>query len=171
MSDGETARSEATPSQPGSERPGTSGTVTTPSQPIFNVKPPDPVKLGKDAVTTWKLWKQLWENYCVVSSLDHESRGPRFKKSLLISTMGIEALQIYNGCDPADTDTADEIIAKLDKHIMGEPNETFERYKFNTRAQKPDESFDVYLNSLKTLVKTCNFDSVIVCRKLCSETE
>ena len=153
MSDGETARSEATPSQPGSERPGTSGTVTTPSQPMFNVKPPDPVKLGKDVVTTWK----LWENYCVVSSLDHESRGPRFKKSLLISTMGIEALQIYNGCDPADTDTADEIIAKLDKHIMGEPNETFERYKFNTRAQKPDESFDVYLNSLKTLVKTCNF--------------
>ena len=41
--------------------------------------------------------------------------------------MGIEALQKYNGIDPADTNTANDIISKLDKHILGEPNKTLER--------------------------------------------
>ena len=85
------------------------------------------------------------------------SQSRDFQKSLLISTMGLEAVQIYNGCDPADTDTAENILTKLDAHILGDTNGTFERYKFNTRAQKPDESIDDYLASLKTLAKTCNF--------------
>ena len=86
------------------------------------------------------------------------SQSPDFQKSLLISTTGLKALQIYNyGCDPADTDTAENILTNLDAHILRDTNETFERYKFNTRAQKPDESIDDYLASLKTLAKTCNF--------------
>ena len=84
------------------------------------------------------MWKKLWKHYCTVSNAD--SRSPEFRKSLLISTMGIEALQIYNGCDPVDSDTVDETLQKLDSHILGETNETFERYKFNTRVQKPDET-------------------------------
>ena len=59
----------------------------------------------------------------------------------------------HNGCDPA----AENILTNLDAHIRADTNETFERYKFNTRAQKPDESIDDYLASLKTLAKTCNF--------------
>ena len=55
------------------------------------------------------------------------------------------------------SDTVDEILQKLDSHILGETNETFEQYKFNTRVQKPDETIDDYLASLKTLAKTCNF--------------
>lgn len=125
------------------------------AQPIFSVKPPEPLKFGKDSVNNWKLWKQLWHHYCIVSNLD--AHTPAFKKSLLISTMGIEALQKYNGCDPDDKDTSDDIINKLDKHIMGEPNETFERYKFNTRIQGQDESIDDYITALKTLIKPCNY--------------
>ena len=88
------------------------------------------------------------------------SQSPDFQKSLLISTIGLKALQIYNGCDPADTDTAENILTNLDAHILGDTNETFERYKFNTRAQTPDESIDDYLASLKTLAKTCNSTSL-----------
>ena len=71
--------------------------------------------------------------------------------------MGLEALQIHNGCDPLDTDTAENILTKLDAYILGDTNETFERYKLNTRVQKHDESIDDYFASLKTLAKTCNF--------------
>ncbi|XP_048585750.1 uncharacterized protein LOC116606612 [Nematostella vectensis] len=124
-------------------------------QPGYAFKPPEPVKLAKNGVESWKIWKQLWQHYCIVSNAD--SHSPQFKKSLLISTMGIEALQIYNGCDPVETDTAKDILTKLDAHILGETNETFERYKFNTRVQKPDESIDSYVASLKTLAETCNF--------------
>ena len=120
--------------------------------PGYAFKPPEPVKLSKNGIENWKLWKQLWKHYCVVSGT-HE-RTTEFQKSLLLSSIGIEALQVYNGCDPLETDTVSDILLKLDKHILGETNETFERYKFNTRSQKPDETIDDYLASLKTLAKT-----------------
>ena len=45
----------------------------------------------------------------------------------------------------------------MDGHILGQTNETFERYKFNTRAQHLDETTDTYVAALKNLRKTCNF--------------
>lgn len=85
------------------------------------------------------------------------SQPEYFQRSLLISIMGTEALQIYNGSDPLDTDSAEDIIRKLDTHILGQTNETLERYKFNIRAQKHDESYETYLSSLKALAKVYNF--------------
>ena len=49
---------------------------------------------------------------------------------------------------------------------IGELNETFERYTFNSRNQQENESIDAYVTALRTLTKTCNFcdcmrDSII----------
>ena len=93
----------------------------------------------------------------IVADIQSESRSPEFIKSLFITTMGIEHLQIYNACDPEDTDTIDEIIKKMDEHILGQTNEAFERYKFNTYGQICEEAIDAYLAALKILQKTCNF--------------
>ena len=49
------------------------------------------------------------------------------------------------------------IMKKFDAHIMGEVNETYERYKYNKRDQALGESIDDYVSSLKDLAKTCNF--------------
>ena len=56
----------------------------------FNAKPPEPLKLVTDAVSNWKLWKQLWQNYAIVADIQSESRSPEFIKALFITTIGIE---------------------------------------------------------------------------------
>ena len=61
------------------------------------------------------------------------------------------------GCDPDENDKVNDIIRKFDVYILGEVNETMERYKFNTRNQRKDESIDCYVASLKMIVKSCNF--------------
>ena len=121
----------------------------------LNLRPLDPVRLGKNSSDSWKMWKQLWENYCVVMRVN--TQPDVFQKSLLISVMGMEALQIYNASEPQETYTVTDIIQKLDRHILGQTNEIFERFKFNSRSQKPDESIDSYVTCLKSLAKTCNF--------------
>ena len=79
----------------------------------LNAKPPpEPLKLVTDAVSNWKLWKQLRVNYAIVADIQSESRSPEFVKALVITKMGIEGLQLYNACDPEDADTIDEIIKK-----------------------------------------------------------
>eukprot|EP00112_Aurelia_sp_Birch-Aquarium-sp1_P007229 Seg1787.6 transcript_id=Seg1787.6/GoldUCD/mRNA.D3Y31 product="hypothetical protein" protein_id=Seg1787.6/GoldUCD/D3Y31 len=121
----------------------------------LNLRPPDPVRLGKNYADSWKMWKQSWENYCVVIRVNTQPNV--FQKSLLISVMGMEALQIYNVSEPQEIDTVTDIIQKLDSNILGQTNEIFERFKFNSRSQKPDESIDSYVTCLKSLAKTCNF--------------
>ncbi|XP_064622356.1 uncharacterized protein K02A2.6-like [Lineus longissimus] len=45
---------------------------------------------------------------------------------------------------------------------MGELNETYERYLFNKRDQKADETIEAFMAGIRTLIKTCNYhrDSV-----------
>ena len=69
----------------------------------------------------------------------------------------MEALQVYNGCDPDENDKVNDIIRKLDVYILGKVNETMERYKFSTRNQRKYESINCYVASLKMIVKSCNF--------------
>ena len=60
-------------------------------------------------------------------------------------------MQIYNGLAFA----SDEDGKSLTK--IFEINETYKRYIFNSRNQKPDESIDAYVTAFRNLAKTCNF--------------
>ena len=67
---------------------------------------------------------------------------------------------------PRKTKKLSKIMEKLDEFTIGEVNETYERYMFNSRDQEADESIDVYMAALRTLAQTCNLclclhDSVI----------
>ena len=43
------------------------------------------------------------------------------------------------------------------KLCLGETNETYERFLFNSRQKNETESVDQYITALRTLAKTCNF--------------
>ena len=50
-----------------------------------------------------------------------------------------------------------EIIQAFDDFAIGEANETYERYLFNSRVQKDGDTFDMFLSSQRQLVTTCNY--------------
>jgi hypothetical protein len=86
--------------------------------PTFHIRPPETLKLGSEPAENWKVWKQMWTHYCVVTNTNEDTRSREYLRSFFISTLGVEALQIYNGCDPEDTDTVEAITLKLDSHIL-----------------------------------------------------
>ena len=53
-----------------------------------------------------------------------------------------------------------KILVKLDEFAIGEMNEIYKRYVFNSRRQEGDESIDAYLAALHKFAQTCNFFSV-----------
>ena len=71
----------------------------------------------------WKLWKQMWHHYTVVTEMENSQKSDSQKKSFFICVLGIEALQI---CDPEDGDNIDNIIQKLDIYILRDVSETME---------------------------------------------
>ena len=83
------------------------------------------------------MWKQQWANYVVISRLNTQSTD--YQTAMLLNSIDTEALKVYNGFVFAPEESRDvaHIIRKFDRHIIGQLNETYERYKFNCRSQTP----------------------------------
>ena len=119
-----------------------------PPKPVPGINPPSPpIFNGVHVKESWKLFKQKWEKYCIITQLTNHPR--QYQVALLLHTEGDET--------HGDARTTNEIIAKFDNFAVGEINETYERFVFNQRCQSPDENFETFLTSIRTLIKTCNY--------------
>ena len=93
----------------------------------------------------------------MISRLNTQSTD--YQTAMLLNSIGTEALKVYNGFvfSPDETRDVTHIIRKFDEHIIGQLNETYERYKFNCRNQTPGESVDSFVTALRNLAKNCYF--------------
>ena len=135
--------------------------------PIVNVsqnvpiQPPASIDLSDaNAKDNWKLWLQLWNNYAIVAGL--QDKEEKYRVALFLSSLGVEGIKIFNGFTFDETkreskESLECIISKFDDYIIGTVNETYERFKFNSRNQNPGEKFESYLTVLQDLAKTCGF--------------
>ena len=57
-----------------------------------------------------------------------------------LRTLGQEGLIVYNGMRIEENHTLDDSIDAFDNHFIGKTNKIYERYVFNKRDQKSDES-------------------------------
>ena len=89
------------------------------------------------------------ENYVLLSRLD--TMDERYQLAMLENCLGITALKVYNNLTFADGINLRVQICmnKLEQQIVGQINETYERYMFNSRDQN-NESIDMYINDLRT---------------------
>ena len=82
----------------------------------------------------WKVWKQMCNNYMIIVMLDTHSL--EYKVALFLHCIGVNTLKILNGFqfdNPDDRNNLSKIIEKFDQYTIGELNEMFERYNFNSR--------------------------------------
>ncbi len=78
----------------------------------------------------------MWNNSVIIVKLG--TKPPEYKVTLFLQGIGLDALKIFNGFQfdsPDDRNNLGKIIGKFDHYTIGELNETFERYNFNTRNQ------------------------------------
>ena len=116
------------------------------------------VSSAENLAENWKVWKQMLSNYIIIAKLG--TQPPEYKVALFLHCTGVDALKSFNGFqfdNPEDRNDLNKIIEKFDQYTIGELNETFERWNFNSRNQEENESIDAHVTALRTLAKTCNF--------------
>ena len=103
------------------------------------------------------VYQQQWKNYAIVSQLDKQPE--EYCVALFLYSIGTEAVKTYNSFDMTEENRRklSEIMIEFDKYAIGETNETYERYMFNSRNQKEGESIDKYVTELLALAQTCGF--------------
>ena len=63
------------------------------SAPAFRrpqVSPPQPLEIEGDRADNWKIWKQRWENYCIITGLNNQPED--YKCAILLHSIGISAI-------------------------------------------------------------------------------
>ena len=96
-----------------------------------------------DVAEEWKLWRQMWDNYAILTNLSCQPQA--YQTALLLHCLGPDGVRVYNGLKFANEDESKVCLVILDKlnlHFLGETREFFERFKFNQRSQEAGESVD-----------------------------
>ena len=104
-----------------------------------------------DSEERWKLFKQRWTNYTVIAELETSKKKPIF-----LHCLADDALKVFNSFQLAEDATVEQIIAEFDRYIIGEINIAYERYCFNKRQQRDEESFEQFFADLQRLIKRVN---------------
>ena len=132
-------------------------TVTTEVQPLLPAGLAMPKPLKTEGNLASKI-KRAWDNYAIVARLNWFEE--EFKTATFLSCIGEEAMEIFEGLDFASEDKRtkfDIVVKKFQDLCLGETNETYERFLFNSRQKNETETVDQYITALRTLAKTCNF--------------
>ena len=135
--------------------------AAAPPAPYFarpRVNAPKPIEIGNNDGESWKLWKDIWEDYTKITGL--VTQEDDYVTSVFLYTIGTDARKIYNGMkfgDGEDGRITADIIKKFDRHFLGQTLEYFERFQFNRRNQESGETIDQYMSDLRNMSKTCGF--------------
>ncbi|XP_059049470.1 uncharacterized protein K02A2.6-like [Achroia grisella] len=123
---------------------------------------------------SWKIFQQKLEIFLLASGND--SKSGKIKTAILLSLIGDRGLRLYNTFvyDASKNENKDDfelILSKFEEHFTPQKNITYERYKFFSRNQKPDETYEDYIACLRDLSMTCEFgalaESLIKDRLVC----
>ena len=123
-----------------------------------NARPPSELILGENKVENWKNWRSRWDNYALLAALDKIPNN--FQIAQLQNCLGDEALKALSGFQFSTAEearTTKEILDAFDRYVIGQVNETLERYKFGKRNQEEGEGFNKYLADLRRKIKTCGY--------------
>ena len=131
---------------------------------------PKALTIEGNLAAKWKKFKRTWDNYALVARLNRFE--DEFKTATFLPCIGEDALEIFEGLDfPSEDDRKklEVVITKFQGFCLGETNETYERFVFNSRQKKENETVDQYITTLRRLAQTCNFcaclrDSLILDR-------
>lgn len=135
----------------------------------YQIPAPQPMVQSGDVAQNWMEFREAWGYYATATGLEAKEKnddgspnaqGLRQSAATLCAVMGRETLKVM-GSLPAMTAEAKQdpgrILAELSDHYIPQRNVLFERYKFNTAEQQPNESCDVFIVRLRQLSGSCEF--------------
>ena len=91
----------------------------------------------------WKLWKEKYNNYFVISRLDRES--PKYQLAMFKHVISDDGLKVIKSFTYSEGENANDwcvVMGKMEEHCIGEVNKIYERYCFNKRDKLPTETVD-----------------------------
>ena len=98
----------------------------------------------------------MFDNYMLVIAASGDGWPDTRKRAVLLHALGTEGQRLFYTL-PNTGDTFAAAITALKEHFVPKVNVIAERHKFRQRMQRPDETVNQFLASLRELAATCEF--------------
>jgi len=118
---------------------------------------PDHLKLEGNLEENFNRFKQEVSIYFTATETD--TKKEPIKIARVLNLVGPEALRLYNTFKITPS-TADEVLKVFEDYCIPQKNEVMEHFRFFSRKQFENESFDVFYTDLKALVASCSFETL-----------
>lgn len=133
---------------------------------------PDPLVFDGNVAENWRKFEREYE---IFTATAHSDKPAKTKAYILLNLAGPEAIERERSFTyaPAVMSAQDEVITPAEsredpkclkrkfKEICNpESKVIMERHNFNTRYQKPGETIEAYVSTLRNQAKTCNFGAL-----------
>lgn len=107
----------------------------------------------------WKKWKRDFLFYFRASGAENTLLTEDAKIALLLHVIGDEGRDAYEGFTwpLIQLKTLETVLDKFDEHYTPLIHENIESHVFQSRDQKPEETFDQFLGDIKRISLSCNF--------------
>ncbi|XP_062586506.1 uncharacterized protein LOC134257838 [Saccostrea cucullata] len=129
---------------------------------LERLTPPGKIKFNtKNISEDWRKWREEFELYSSLSMKDGEDKA---KLQLLKYLIGADGREIYSTLKFEKEEKyrkLKDVIEAFDAYCRPKRNETVERFRFNMRKQKQDETIETFITDLKTLAAKCNYREIV----------
>ena len=89
--------------------------MPTHSAAIPGIRPPQPFSVAGNTTENWKLFKQRWSSYTILSDFDNLEN--KVQVALILNLLADDALKVYNGLQFESTEedrTVEDILKKME---------------------------------------------------------
>ncbi|XP_039887198.1 uncharacterized protein K02A2.6-like [Simochromis diagramma] len=109
---------------------------------------------------TWDEYTEILEQFFAANGIDDAEK----QRAILISVVGAATYSlIRNLLSPAKPKdkTFQELVLLMKNHFDPKPSEIVQRYKFDSRSRKPNETVMEYVAELRRLAQDCNYGNTL----------
>ncbi|XP_041475767.1 uncharacterized protein K02A2.6-like [Lytechinus variegatus] len=109
---------------------------------------------------SWSEYIERMGHYFDANSIIDEGR----KRSILLSVCGASTYKLMSSLaaprKPGEVEFK-ELVKLMTDHRDPKPSVIVQRFKFNSRSRRPDESLSTYIAELRRLANECKFDTIL----------
>ena len=105
-------------------------------------------------------WKRFWEHCKFVFNGPLKKKEEEEKCNYLMIWVGEKGRKIYQTWEMSDDEKKllKSYTDNFEKYVKPRSNIVYNRYRFSSRIQNDDETFDQFVTDLQILVKDCSYD-------------
>lgn len=120
----------------------------------------DPLIFDDNIADNWRKFEKEWRIYCFAGLSDKSKKVQAYTLLNLAGSEAIDKAETFVYADGEDREDPEVLLAKFSEVCLPAKNLIMDRYAFNTAVQKPGESVQAYVSTLKILARKCEFGSL-----------